>query len=182
MKKEAEIVIEERHGAEHDSLEQLLGGAGQAEAESKDAVKQENQEWKDRYLRQAAELENYKKRSEREKADFLRRANEALVKDLLPVLDNLDRALTNPGEVDEESPFYQGVKMIGVDIGKILGKYGLEGFEALDKPFDPNCQEAIAQQVDNSVSENTVVGQMQKGYFFQGRMLRPALVMVSKKG
>ena len=145
-------------------------------------LRQEAAEWKDRYMRQAAEMENYKKRSEREKSDFLRRANERLVKEMLPMLDNLERALENPGDLDKNDPFYTGVAMIKSEIDKTLGNHGLEPVAAVGHAFDPNLHEAISQAVDNKVEENTVLSQMQKGYLFEGRLLRPALVVVSTRG
>lgn len=181
-----EVILEDLDNAEIEPLEDILPSGTRAEASTEaggaDALSLEVAEWKDRYMRQAAELENYKKRNEREKADFLRRANESLLKDLLPVLDNLERALGHASEATEEGSLYQGLKLISTEIGKILNRYGLEPLDVLNKPFDPNSQEAIMQQPDNSVPENTVVGQMQKGYMFHGRVLRPALVVVSKKG
>ena len=145
-------------------------------------LRQEAAEWKDRCMRQAAEMENYKKRSEREKSDFLRRANERLVKEMLPMLDNLERALENPGDLDKNDPFYTGVAMIKSEIDKTLGNHGLDPVAAVGHAFDPNLHEAISQAVDNKVEENTVLSQMQKGYLFEGRLLRPALVVVSTRG
>lgn len=176
------IIVENLESADTESLAKLFPSDIHPEVTENASLRKEAAEWKDRCMRQAAELENYKKRNEREKADFLRRANEYLMKDLLPVLDNLERALDNPGDMSKDDPFYQGIKMIRADLGKFLGKHGLEALEALNAPFDPNHQEAIMQQVDNAVEENTVIGQMQPGYIFHGRLLRPALVIVSKKG
>jgi molecular chaperone GrpE len=142
---------------------------------------QELEQWKDRCARLAAEMENYRKRSEREKFEAIKRANERLMKDMLPVLDNLERALENPGDVSRESPFYTGLDMITSEIYKIFNRYGLKAVEALGQPFDPNLHEAISQVVDNDSEENTVISQMQKGYTFEDRLLRAALVVVSKK-
>jgi molecular chaperone GrpE len=132
-------------------------------------------------MRQAAEMENYRKRSEREKYEAIKRANEKLIKDMLPMLDNLERALDNPGDASRESPFYTGVNMITGEIYKIFQRYGLEVVDARGKLFDPNLHEAIGQSADNNIEENTVTNQMQKGYTFEGRLLRPALVVVNKK-
>ena len=179
------IMAENLESAGTESLAELMPDSIQpqlSEITEDDTLRQEAADWRDRCMRQAAELDNYKKRNEREKADSIRRANEHLMKDLLPVLDNLERALDNPGDGMEGSSFYKGVKMIRADLDKILGKHGLEALEVLGIPFDPNNQEAIMQQADDTVAENTVIGQMQSGYVFQGRLLRPALVTVSKKG
>lgn len=183
MKEESSNIIDNLEEAAYEPLEELI--PSDIEPEEPDAAaraEEEVKQWKDRYLRQAAELENYKKRNEREKADFLRRSNESFVKDLLPVLDNLERALEHPGELSRDDPFYQGVGMIRDEIDKILKKHGLEAIEAIGSAFDPSLHEAIMQQVENEVPENTVLTQMQRGYTFQGRLLRPAMVVVSKKG
>jgi molecular chaperone GrpE len=167
--------------AADDFLEDLLPPGINPAAHELGRIQEELKQWKDRSMRQAAEMENYKKRSEREKFDAILRANERLIREMLPVLDNLERALDNPGEVSRETPFYTGVDMIRDEINKLFARHGLEAVDALGKPFDPNLHEAINQTVDNTVEENTVTGQMQKGYSFENRLLRPALVVVSKK-
>ncbi len=138
-------------------------------------------EFNERMLRQAAELDNYKKRTEREKADFFKRANEGLVKDLLPVLDNLDRALESAAESPAAGTLAQGVEMIRDELLKTLERHGLEPMEALGQPFDPELHEAMMQQENPEVEDNTVLAVAQKGYLFQGRLLRPAMVVVSKR-
>ncbi|MCB2226587.1 MAG: nucleotide exchange factor GrpE [Desulfarculaceae bacterium] len=138
-------------------------------------------ELKERMLRQAAELDNYKKRTEREKADFFKRANEGLVKDLLPVLDNLERALESAATGGGEATLAQGVEMIHGELLKTLERHGLEPMEAMGQPFDPELHEAMMQQENPELDENTVIAVAQKGYLFQGRLLRPAMVVVSKK-
>ena len=138
-------------------------------------------ELQERMLRQAAELENYKKRTEREKSEFFKRANEGLVKDLLPVLDNLERALESAAESPQADNLVQGVEMIHSELLKTLERHGLEPMEALGQPFDPELHEAMMQQENPELDDNTVTAQAQKGYLFQGRLLRPAMVVVSKK-
>lgn len=139
-------------------------------------------ELRDRALRQAAELDNYKKRTEREKAEFFKRANQGLVKDLLPVLDNLERALTSARETPQsDQTLMQGVEMVHADLLKTLGRYGLEPIESMGQTFDPELHEAMMQQEDPEQEENTVLAEAQKGYTFEGRLLRPAMVVVSRK-
>jgi molecular chaperone GrpE len=152
----------------------------QAEAGGEDLAAQVA-ELKDRALRQAAELENYKKRTEREKAEFFKRANEGLVKDLLPVLDNLERALESASESPQADNLVQGVEMVHAELLKILERHGLEPMEALGQPFDPELHEAMMQQENPELEDNTVMAEAQKGYLFHGRLLRPAMVVVSKK-
>ena len=144
-------------------------------------LKAQLDETKDRWMRQAAEMDNYKKRSEREKNDFLKRANEGMILSFLPIIDNLSRALANPGDISEQTPFYQGVQMIYADMQKMLEKQGVTKIDSLGQVFDPIIHEAIMQQTDNSVPENTVLNEMQAGYMYKEKLLRPAMVIVSKK-
>ncbi len=165
------------------------GEAGEAQTQeqeedlrqSLEAVRAERDELKDRFLRLAAETENYKKRSEREKAEFLKRSNQALVKELLPVLDNLERALEAAGQNQEQKGLLEGLELTRQELWKVLERHGLERVEALGQTFDPEYHEAMMQQEDPEVEENTVLQELQKGYLFQGRLLRPAMVVVSKK-
>jgi molecular chaperone GrpE len=152
-------------------------------AEQASALAAERDEYKDRWMRQLAEVENYKKRAERERADFLRRANEGMVKDLLPVLDNLERAREYALEnaQGEEHPLAQGVGLTHQELVKVLERHGLEKIEALGQPFNPEFHEAMLQQEDPDQEENTVLRELGRGYLFQGRLLRPAMVVVSKR-
>ena len=145
------------------------------------AVTAERDELKDRVLRMAAEMENYKKRSERDKADFLKRANESLARDLLPVLDGLERAAAHAGEQDQDQAVSEGLSLLQQELLKVLERYGLEKVEALGLSFNPEFHEAMMQQDDPEAEENTVLQELQKGYLFQGRLLRPAMVVVSKR-
>lgn len=146
-----------------------------------EALTQERDELKDRFLRLAAETENYKKRSEREKSQFLKMANQSLVKDLLPVLDNMERAQEHASEQAGDQCILDGLELIQQDLWKVLERHGLEAVESLGKPFDPEVHEAVMQQEDPQAENNTVLQELQKGYLFQGILLRPAMVVVSKK-
>jgi molecular chaperone GrpE len=142
----------------------------------------ERDELKDRLLRLAAETDNYKKRSEREKNEFLKRANERLLKDLLPVMDNLERAMEHAVEEGgAEEGMIKGLELTGHELWKVMEKHGVERIEALGEPFDPEFHEAMMQQEDPDVDENTVIGVLQRGYLLHGRLLRPAMVIVSKR-
>lgn len=145
------------------------------------ALTAERDDLKDRLLRLAAETENFKKRTERDKSEFLRRANESFAKDLLPVLDNLERALAAADEATKQAPLAQGLALVSQEFLKVLERHGLESVQALGQPFNPELHEAMMQQEDPSQDENTVIMELQKGYLFQGRLLRPAMVVVSKK-
>lgn len=157
--------------------------ADQAPGEPEDPLVQlgaERDELQDKVLRLAADLDNYKKRSEREKAEFLRRANERLLADLLPVVDNLERAIEAAQEAADQA-VCQGLQMTLAEMLKVLERHGLSKVEALGQPFDPEFHEAVMQQEDPEAEENTVLSQLQTGYLHEGRLLRPAMVVVSKR-
>jgi molecular chaperone GrpE len=140
----------------------------------------EIEELNNKYLRLLAETENMKKRLEKEKKDFLEYANENLLKDLLPVIDNMERAVTHADEEANIDDFIKGVELILTNFKKILEKYDVKEVDALHKPFDPNYHEAMTLMENNEHPSNTVVEEMQKGYTFKNRLLRPSLVAVSK--
>jgi molecular chaperone GrpE len=137
----------------------------------------------ERWLRQAAEVENFKKRTAREKEEAIRFANEALAKDLLPVIDNLERAVAHASTSGSANckPLLEGVEMVRKALLDVLGKHGLTQVTAVSgQPFDPAQHEAMAQVERDDQQPNTVVEEHHKGYFFHSRLLRPALVTVAK--
>ena len=155
-----------------------------AEAEKKLKIaQQETKQENERFLRLYADFENYKKRSAREIQDFRKFANDALIKELLPVLDNLERAINSSNSVSEESDksIAQGVDMTLKEILKILEKFHVKPVEAIGKPFDPNFHEAIGQEESEEYEDNIVIKEFQKGYLLHDRLIRPAMVMVSKR-
>jgi molecular chaperone GrpE len=134
----------------------------------------------DRYLRQIAELENFKKRANREKDEAIRFANEALVKDLLPVVDNLERAVAHSKDGGNGKPLVEGVEMVLRGFFDILAKHGVIPISAVGQPFDPQKHEAMAQVESTTYDPNTVIEEYHKGYLLRDRLLRPALVSVAK--
>ncbi len=133
----------------------------------------------DRFLRQAAELENFKKRTTREKDEAIRFANEYLIKDLLPVLDNLERAVAHAKGGGNGQPLVEGVEMVLRGFFDVLTRHGVVQIAALGRPFDPGKHEAMAQVENGDCPANTVVEEHHKGYLFQEKLLRPALVSVA---
>lgn len=134
----------------------------------------------DRLLRQAAELENYKKRTARERDDAVRFANESLIKDLLPVVDNLERAIAHAAGGGNGKPLVEGVEMILRGLLDVLAKHGVSQISATGQPFDPAKHEAMAQ-VETEIHEpNSVVEELHRGYMLRDRLLRPSLVSVAK--
>jgi molecular chaperone GrpE len=149
------------------------------------AIEQEAALDRDRLLRLSAEFENYKKRMSRQMDDFKKYANEVLLKDLLTIVDNLERAVTpTPGAVIKESVaecVREGVEMTLQEIVKILNRHHVTAIDAMNKLFDPTYHEAVMQESSDDHPENTVINVFQKGYLIHDRLLRPAMVVVSKK-
>ncbi|HEY8133440.1 MAG TPA: nucleotide exchange factor GrpE [Thermoanaerobaculia bacterium] len=139
----------------------------------------ETAEMKDRYLRTLADFENFRKRSEREKSDFYKYALADLLRELLPVLDNFDRALDHAEEGDD---FHRGVLLIYKQLFDGLKKHGLRPIDQAGVPFDPKIHEAVVREENPSVPSHTVVAILQKGYFLHDRLLRPAMVKVAVGG
>ncbi len=134
----------------------------------------------DRYLRQIAEAENFKKRNARERDEAIRFANEALLKDILPVLDNLERAIAHATSGENGKSLVDGVEMVLKGFLDVLSKFGVSQISAVGQPFDPSKHEAMAQVVSDILEPNTVVDELHKGYMFRDRLLRAALVSVAK--
>lgn len=140
----------------------------------------------DRHLRAVAELENAKRRAQRERDDYVKYANESLIRDLVPVLDNFDRALSAArdareaaGVAREAAGVVEGVELIRRELLKVLEKFGVERYSALGQRFDPARHEAMAGVVSVQHPEGTVVDETLPGYSLHGRVLRPAMVAVS---
>lgn len=131
----------------------------------------------ERLLRTAAEFDNFKKRSLKEKDDVQKFGSERLLKDFLPVLDNLERALDHTGS--DPAQVIEGVRLVQKLFETTLGKHGVVGFTAKGKPFDPNLHEALMQQ-DSPEPPGTVIGEMARGYKLNDRLIRPAAVVVAK--
>lgn len=146
------------------------------------AQTEEAKRLQDRLLRLQAEFENFKKRMAREKVEFLKFANESLLLEFLPVLDNLDRALVSARAEASFASLVSGVEMIVRLFRSTLEKYGVTPMEAAGQPFDPSLHQAVAQLKSSDGSENHVVDEIQKGYFLEGRVLRAAMVRVSRAG
>jgi molecular chaperone GrpE len=137
---------------------------------------------REQLLRVSAEFENYKKRAQRHMEDFKKYANEALLKDLLTVVDNLERAISSSGGSASKSPdacIVEGVEMTLKEIMRVFEKFHVTSIDALGKPFDPSIHEAVMQEEADAYPSNTVCNVLQKGYMIHDRLLRPAMVSVS---
>ncbi len=166
----AEISAAEGEPSAGPSAEELLA-ASQAEVEKN---------W-DLYLRARADLENYRKRAQREKEDLSRFANENLLREILPVVDNLERALEHARQEDGgNGGLLQGVEMTLGQLQRVLEKFGVTAVCCVGEPFDPARHEALGQVESAEYPPNAVAQELQKGYLLNDRLLRPALVMVAK--
>jgi molecular chaperone GrpE len=173
--KEAEAAVEARAGAKAGK------GRGPSAAEHA-ALQEEHDQLRDRWLRLQADFDNYRKRMLREKQETLTYGHENVVKDLLPVVDNLERAIEHASAssgADFEG-MLQGVELVRRELLAVLTKHGVEGIEAEGEAFDPNVHEALAQVEEPSVEAGRVARVLEQGYRLRDRLLRPARVMVSK--
>lgn len=162
----------ESPAAHENELEKL-----RAELEAKEQEAKANYE---KFLRQAAELENFKKRVAREREEIARYANESLIRDLLPILDNLERAVRYAVGGGNGKPLLEGVEMTLKNFLEVLTKHGVTQVSAKGEMFDPEKHEAIAQVETDEFPPNSVVEEHHKGYFLFDRLLRPALVSTAK--
>jgi molecular chaperone GrpE len=155
------------------SVEQLEEKLAEAQAQASDHH--------ERMLRMAAELENVRKRASREMEDVRKYATENLIRQLLTVVDNLERAIASAApENQNHKGVVDGVALTLAEITKILEKHHVRPIEAMGEPFDPAFHQAMSQEERSDHPPNTVVQEFQKGYLMHDRLLRPAMVVVSK--
>ena len=146
-----------------------------------DAKKEEIHTLNDKYLRLAAEFDNFKRRAQRDQQDGIRFANERLIKDLLPVIDNLERAIQCGRDQHEGGGLLEGVELTYKQFLEMLGKLGVRQISSLGELFDPSMHQAVAHVESDTAKPNTVVEEFQKGFFLHERILRPAMVTVAKE-
>jgi molecular chaperone GrpE len=150
-----------------------------AEQDPLEAAEKEAAENRDRWIRAVADLENYKKRAIQERSALLKYKNEELLRDLLAVTDNIQRAVIFCSKEGRSDPVVDGICMISDMLQDLLKKYGVTEIEALGQPFDPNFHEAIAKVASKDEQPNTVIEVMEKGYKYQDRLLRAAKVVIA---
>ena len=144
-----------------------------------DELKRQLDDRQDRLLRALAETENVRRRAQRERDDYVKYANETLLRDLIPVLDNFERALAAARVSGESTTVVSGVELIQRELLRVLEKAGLTRYSALGERFDPTRHEAIARVVSAERPPDTVVHETAAGYLLNGRVLRPAMVAVA---
>lgn len=189
------VAHKERKAAAHDEdvpeaqvqavEEQAVGNAGTGPAAEDTAraiagLEAEKQEMNDKLLRLAAEFENYKKRMIRERETAIKYAEEGLLKELLPTLDNLERALTHQNSVDDIAILREGVGLTMKALLSATAKFGLAAIDSVGQPFDPNVHEALVMEVSDEVPPQSVIREFEKGYYYKDRLLRAAKVVVAK--
>lgn len=148
--------------------------------EELNTVREEAKSHQEQYLRTLADMENLRKRTQREKEELAKFANENILREILPVIDNLERAMEHVEQSEDGQGLVEGVQMTLTQFNQVLSRFGVESFETVGEPFDPALHQAMGQMETADQPINTVVQQMQKGYQLNDRLLRPAFVMVAK--
>jgi molecular chaperone GrpE len=143
------------------------------------ATEQERNEFRNLLQRTRADFENYQKRTQREWAQERRYSHAGLALDLLPILDNFDRAVAAAKQAGESGPLMQGVALIQSQVLDVLRRHGITPIEAQGRPFDPNLHQAVMQQTVADQPPNTVLQVLEQGFMIHDRVLRPARVAVS---
>ncbi|MBO8141407.1 MAG: nucleotide exchange factor GrpE [Firmicutes bacterium] len=185
-------VAEDRPGgadapAPDEAGEALAGDGGAAEPVDVDALQARvtdlearERELTDRYVKLLAEFDNYRRRTRQEMEALRATAAEALLSDLLPIVDSLDQAVSAAGD-DAEGPLGQGVKLIRQQLADVLARHGVEPIEAVGRPFDPHTMQAVAQaEPTEAVPDGHVLEEYRRGYRLQQKLLRPSLVKVAQ--
>jgi len=161
---------------EHEEAKSFKNKLKKREAEIK-VLKKENEDLLDKYMRAAAEMDNLRKRLDREKQEFFQFALSEFLREILSVQDNFERALKNKDQTDGKT-FQEGVALIAKQFSDFIRKRGVEPIDAIQKKFDPNLHQAVLTEESDQVDEPLVGEELQKGYTLNGRLLRPSLVKV----
>jgi molecular chaperone GrpE len=154
-------------------------GPESKEQDAVEALRAERNALQDRLLRTAAEFDNYRKRIDRERRDQADAATADALEDLLPIMDNLDLALSAPGG-DDADAYRKGVELIHRQMGDLLRKRGVKAIEAVGTDFDPRFHQAVVQEVSPDHREGEVMQELRRGYMLGDRLLRAAMVKVAK--
>ena len=175
-------VEEENAKPEVEEVKEKKGFFSKKEDAEKKKLQEEVAMLKDKYLRTSAEMQNMKRRMEEERANLLKYDGEELIKKLLPVIDNFERAIgmDDVNLEDEVSKFLNGFKMIYGNLSDTLQGYEVIAMDILGKPFDPNTMNAVLVEEAEGVEPNMVIDVLQKGYTYKGKVIRYAMVKVSK--
>lgn len=173
----------EEQAREAEIQQEMAEEAVEQAQDAEEAQEEEAPDYKDLYLRTLAEFENYRRRADRETNEFKKYANETLIKDIIPVIDNLERAMECTVNTDDPGcaqNLLDGVQMTEREILKVLEKYGVTRISAIGETFDPAYHQALMAEESDEHPDETVIREMQKGYLLKDRLIRPALVAVAK--
>ncbi len=183
MAKDKEVQESDNEQAEKTEEAGVSTGIEDKSTEAVELIQAELEDTKNKYLRLYAEFENYKKKVQKDKEELAKYANESMVYELLPVIDNLEMALKHAGDncTEATAALAQGVDNTLREMNRTLDKFGVTSIEALNKPFDPAYHHAMSQVGRSDVENNTVVEEFRRGYMYKEKVLRPSLVAVSKK-
>ncbi len=179
---EIEDISSEAESDDEETAEEAKAESGkdteeETEQNSKAAGSEEDEAWSDKYTRLMADFQNYKKRTEKEKADVYSFANEKIMTDLLQVIDNFERAL---GSECQDEAYAEGMQMIFKQLTDILKSAGLEEIEAVGHDFDPNFHHAVLTDSNPEFDSGKVTEVLQKGYKLNGKVIRPSMVKVNE--
>lgn len=186
QKKKADIISDENKEKKSQDTQQTQREEKDEELNTKEQelmkkiaeLEKECAEWKDKYLRCIAEFENYRRRSNEEKADWIKMATQKFALEICEVADNFERALKQVSEDKKDDSFVKGMMMIAEQLKRVMEKEGITKIDALGKPFDPVIHDALAH-IPSEYEENTVAAIIQNGYMMYDKLLRPARVAVS---
>jgi molecular chaperone GrpE len=178
-KKKTEIPIEESPVETEEAIVSDQDEEKDVFAELEEA-RQKLQESEEKVLRLAAEFENTKKRLQREREISLKYAEENVLKELLPGIDNIDRAMEQGQDSNSMESLLEGIELTRKGLSATLEKFGVKAIESIGEPFDPNIHEAVAMEETEEIEPNRVLKEFQKGYLYKDRLLRAAKVIVSK--
>jgi molecular chaperone GrpE len=180
LEKTQKTTLENNGFGEEPSEEKLSDPIKKMEARIEELEKEVEANY-DRFVRVTADFENYKKRTSREMSDLRKFANENILRDMLSVVDNLERAIESGSKQDSErQTLLEGVEITLKDLFRMFEKYGVKGFRAEGEPFDPVFHQAMMQEQTSDYPDNTVLNELQKGYTIHDRLLRPAMVVVAR--
>ena len=169
---------QDTHSVQEDQDAQGAQDNQEAEKDAKAAEPPAEPDWKDRYARAMADFDNFRKRTARDREDLVKFAASDVLKDILPTVDNLARALDGAKDKAED-PFVAGVKLVYDGLLKALADHGATPLDSVGEPFDANFHEALAQLPSEDVEEGNVINEVKRGWMLNGKLLRAAQVVVS---
>ncbi|WP_128102923.1 nucleotide exchange factor GrpE [Paenibacillus sp. DCT19] len=191
MKEEQSFAAEEQEQQDTTAAEsqEPVNEAGAAEVQAEEMVGQEQgeiarlmaeaEEHQQRFVRAQADFDNFRRRTQKEKEELAKYASMKLITELVPVIDNFERAMATVPEGTESESFSKGIQMIFRQLESVLNNEGLTAMETVGQPFNPEFHQAIMQVESDEYEEGTVVEEVQKGYMLKDKVLRPAMVKVS---